>query len=287
MTAVARRGSALGYFGINVAESFSNTSSGLMSPLGIGCGNGHMSAPLGPSPLRSVVGGIVLHNTCTLPTAGGSGIWQASSCGAVASVTAGGSPLWVPPAGPVRSDCAFTAAGYIPAMSSPMSFLGEAAAGSGGADSAAAAAASNHLVASRVGGGGSSGLIGRGFVLVPTMSSLSVPAPVDVVTMGLDSADLLDVMEYEAGAVDSGLEAVTVGSPESGGDVGDRCGSLEDVIVDSDVTTRCTNAMLQQQPKLQAQSQQVSGARAGGTCWPTSKVKAHNAGGRIRTLPRL
>ncbi|PNH04928.1 Myb protein [Tetrabaena socialis] len=175
--------------------SFSNASSGLLSPLGLGFGQvTHLlQHPQGQHTANTAAPGLWGRGA-------GPASWAAS--------------LLRPDDGAVRT------------LSSPVPFCAEAglqqgqglgrqarAGGLGGMGNGFALLSVDPTLspfcgASMGGGGG-----GRGSGLVTEMPSLAEPGHVDVVTMGLDSGDLLDCMEVEGGpaAASGGAESFDLG----------------------------------------------------------------------------
>ncbi|GIL63727.1 hypothetical protein Vafri_17749 [Volvox africanus] len=192
-TVVARRGSALGMFGnATCNDSFSNASSGLISPLVVGSGHTVING------VHQRHGGCGPQYPLQSPAGINGGVWPPSACAGSTGIPSGPTPGWAP--GVLRSS-ALTSGGAVRTMSSPVAFSGENAAGvtvSGDTGAGLLGSAGTPLQPGGGGGGSNgSGLMGRGSGMVANMLSLTVPAHVDVVTMGLDSGDLLDVMDCE------------------------------------------------------------------------------------------
>ncbi|GLI65935.1 hypothetical protein VaNZ11_009595 [Volvox africanus] len=190
---VARRGSALGMFGNAPGnDSFSNASSGLMSPLVVGSGHTMMNG------VHTRHGGCGAQYPLQSPAGINGGGWPPSACAGSTGIPGGPAAGWAP--GVLRSS-ALTSGGAVRTLSSPVAFSGENAAGViGSGDASAPGLLGSAGTAPQPGGGGGSngsGPLARGSGLVANMLSLTVPAHVDVVTMGLDSGDLLDVMDCE------------------------------------------------------------------------------------------
>ncbi|EFJ42477.1 hypothetical protein VOLCADRAFT_97533 [Volvox carteri f. nagariensis] len=279
-----RRGSALGMFGTTAVaaccnESYSNGSSGLLSPrtfgapLGLTSLNGttpqhqHQQRPPGatggtPRSLQTVgSGGGGGGGGCSATAAWQSGIWapgllRGVGSGAIATAATDSSPaataavgtesLTGEAAGSGAGACMTGSAGATPPPP-PGSAVTAVAAGDGGGC---------------CGSGGFSGQTGSGLLPVDLLSFLAAPAKVDVVTMGLDSGDLLDCMDCEGEALpETGSAGGGCGGNGGGGSIS-GCSAAEP----ADPLTLLMSgrgSLAQRPPPPQQQQQQVSGGRGG------------------------